>query len=406
LTTEYRVVRPEDTEQLVNVEARAFYGTPTPERVELQRNLIPPEWTVAAFVDGRLVASVRSIPMVRRMNGGKCGIGAVGPVACDAAYRRQGHVGKLLRLALERMRDNGQSLSGLHTPHDALYARYGWERAEGRRSYKFKPKDVRFRTRGAPGRYEAVGVDDWERLARIYDSWAGMRNGPFLRNQVWWQYGVIELRDNAGTRPANAYVWVSESGEDQGYVIYANHAQAPEGRWPPQAIVVYDFVALTGDAYRGLFEHLLTHDLAEYVLIEMPTEDPFPDLLEDPFRVAVTAAEGSMIRIADLERACSTRTYIGGAPVSFTMQVSDTSAPWNDGTWRIEAAEGQTQAARADAAPDLELTANTLAPLFTGHMRPDTAASVGLLKVNRPEALTAMAQAFAVYYRPYCNDNY
>jgi predicted acetyltransferase len=406
MTTEYRVVRPDDIEQLVAVQSRAFYGTPTAERFEMQRSLIPPDWTVAAFVDGRLVASVRTIPMVRRLNGGKSGFGCIGPVACDAAYRRRGHVGRLLRMALERMRDSGQTLSGLHTPHDALYARYGWERAEGRRGYKFKPKDVRFRQRGAPGRLEPIGVADWQRPAAIFNTWAELRNGPFVRNQIWWHYAVLELRDNDGTRPASAYVWVGESGQDEGYVVYGNHPQAREGRWPPQAIIVYDFIALNGDAYRGLFDHLTSHDLAEFILIELPPEDPFPDLIEEPFRVQVTPAEGSMIRIVDLERACEKRTYIGGAPVSFTMSVTDPSAQWNEGTWRVEAAEGRTRATRTDGAPDLELTANTLAPLFTGHMRPDTAAAVSLLKVNRPEALSAMAQAFAAYYRPYCNDNY
>jgi predicted acetyltransferase len=406
MTTEYRVVRPEDIDQLVPVEAQAFYGTATPERIEMQRRLIPPEWTVAAFVDGRCVASVRSIPMVRRLNGGKCGHGAVGPVACDAGYRRQGHIGRLLKLALERMRDNRQPLSGLHTPHDALYARYGWERAEGRRGYKFRPKDIRFRQRGARGSLSPIGVEDWERPNAIFNAWAGLRNGPFLRNQIWWQNAVLELRDNAGTRPASAYAWVGESGRDEGYIIYGNHSQAPEGRWPPQAILVYDFIALNGDAYRGMIEHLTTHDLAEYILMELPPEDPFPDLLEEPFRVELRHAEGSMIRIVDIERAFERRTYIGGAPVSFTMQIEDPSAPWNQGTWRVEAAEGQTRAERTDAAPDLELNANTLAPLYTGHMRPDVAASVSLIKVNRPEALAAMAQCFAVYYPPYCNDNY
>jgi predicted acetyltransferase len=406
LSAEYRVVRPEDFEALVDVEARAFYGTATPDRIEMQRNLISPEWTVAAFVDGRPVASVRSIPMVRRLNGGKIGHGAVGPVACDAAHRRQGHVGKLLKLSLERMRDNGQALSGLHTPHDALYARYGWERAEARRGYRFKPKDIRFRQRGAPGRLEQIGVDDWERPAAVYNTWTEMRNGPFLRNQVWWQYAILELRDNAGTRPASAYVWIGESGRDEGYVVYGNHSQSPEGRWAPQAIYVYDFVALNGDAYRGLITHLLSHDLAQYIRMELPPEDPFPDLIEEPFRVELLFAEGAMLRIVDIERACERRVYIGGAPVSFTMQVSDESAPWNHGAWRVEAAEGQTRASRTDDPPDLELTANTLAPLFTGHMRPDTAANVGLLKVNRPEAIAAMAQAFSAYYPPYCNDNY
>jgi predicted acetyltransferase len=406
MNTEYRVVTAEDTEQLVEVETRAFYGTPTPERIELQRKLIPPDWTVAAFVDGRCVASVRSIPMVRRMNGGKTGLGAVGPVACLSAYRRQGHVGKLLRLSLERMRDNGQALSGLFTPHDALYARYGWERAEGRRGFKFYPKDVQLRVRPSAGHTEAVVPDDWERLHRIFDAWAQMRNGPFLRNQVWWQEVVLQVRDNTGSRPMEICVWVNANGRDEGYVVYSNYSMAPAGRWAPQQIIVRDFVALTSDAYLGLFEHLLTHDLASYVTIELAPDDPFRDLVEDPHRIETCAAEGAMLRISDIERAFETRVYIGSAPVAFTMRVSDSSAPWNDGTWLVEAAEGQTRATRKDTEPDGELTANTLAPLFTGHMRPDVAAGVGLLKVNRNEALTAMAQAFAVFYPPHCNENY
>jgi len=53
-----------------------------------------------------------------------------------------------------------------------------------------------------------------------------------------------------------------------------------------------------------------------------------------------------------------------------------------------------------------ELKAGTLAPLYTGFMRPDMAAGVGLLKVNRPEALDDMREAFAVTYAPYSNDWY
>ena len=82
------------------------------------------------------------------------GSAAVGPVACLAGYRRQGHVGKLLRLALERMREQGLALSGLFTPHDALYARYGWERSEAKKLYYMRPSDIRLRMKGAPGTLE------------------------------------------------------------------------------------------------------------------------------------------------------------------------------------------------------------------------------------------------------------
>ncbi len=91
MTVEYRPLTADDMEQAAYVEAVAFYGPPTPERVELLRKYFPPEWTAGAFVDGRLVADVRTVPMAHRINGGSIPFGAVGPVACLADYRRQGH---------------------------------------------------------------------------------------------------------------------------------------------------------------------------------------------------------------------------------------------------------------------------------------------------------------------------
>jgi hypothetical protein len=39
-------------------------------------------------------------------------------------------------------------------------------------------------------------------------------------------------------------------------------------------------------------------------------------------------------------------------------------------------------------------------------MRPDVAAGVGLLKVNRPEAIAEMAEAFSVTHPPFSHDTY
>jgi predicted acetyltransferase len=49
------------------------------------------------------------------------------------------------------MREQGIALSGLHTPHDDLYRRYGWERAEGNKRYDFRAKDMSLRLRGGRG---------------------------------------------------------------------------------------------------------------------------------------------------------------------------------------------------------------------------------------------------------------
>jgi predicted acetyltransferase len=410
MSTEYRPLTDDDLEQAVVAESTAFYNRPTPERLEQLREFFRPEWTIGAFVDGRLVADTRTIPRMRRMNGGRTGFGAVGPVACLAGYRRQGHVGKLLRLALERMRDEGMALSGLFTPHDALYARFGWERAEARKLYYVRPSDIRLRIKGAPGTIEAVTPDEWPRLEAMYRAYAAARNGPLHRVEAFWRHDVLRHWEEATGQLGDndTFVWKNADGEDEGYVSYYARPMPRVDRFVPWEVVVRDFVSLSGDAYLGLWQHLLTHDIATRLAVHMPVEDPFPQLVEGPRdgRVEVLRGEGPMIRVVDVERALNQRPFAGRRQASFTMRITDVAAPWNDGVWRIEAGEGQMQVERKAGDADVELNAGTLAPLYTGFMRPDVAADVGLLKVNRADALEDMREAFAVTYPAYSNDWY
>jgi len=408
MSADYRPLTDDDLEQAIVVESTAFYNKPTPERLELLRKFFPPDWTVGAFIDGRLVADVRTIPMARRINGSATLFGAIGPVACLSAYRRQGHVGKLLRLALERMREQGIPLSGLFTPHDALYARFGWERSEARKQYYLRPSDIRMRVKGAPGTIEAVAPDDWQRLDAIYRRYAGPRNGPLHRVEPWWRQNVLRHWEETtgGLGDNEAFVWKNANGQDEGYLSYYSRTMPRTGQFVPWEVVVRDFVSLSGDAYLGLWQHLLAHDIATRLAVHMPVDDPFADLVEDPRKVELPRAEGPMIRVVDLERVLSRRPFVGSRPASFTMRVTDPAAPWNEGVWRIDAGEGQVQVERKDADADVELNVGTLAPLYTGFMRPDVAAGVGLLKVNRAEALEDMREVFAVTHPPYSNDWY
>ena len=122
-------------------------------------------------------------------------------------------------LALERMRERGQLLSGLYTPHDALYQRFGWERAEGKKSYTFEPKDVRLRFRSSGGQTEPATPttgSGWtastsektrERTARS----CAARSGGGSRAQA------LGTRQDRGD---DAVVWVDDEGRDQGYAVY------------------------------------------------------------------------------------------------------------------------------------------------------------------------------------------
>jgi predicted acetyltransferase len=398
---EFRPLRPEDIEQAVYVEAVSFYREPTPQRTELFRRYLPPEWTVGAFVDGGLVADVRTMPTARRLNGGAISYGAVGPVACLAEHRRKGYVGRLLRMSLERMRKQGMAMSGLYTPHDALYRRCGWERAEGKKRYVFQAKDVSLRLRGQPGTLEPVKADDWQRLDAVYRRYAGPRNGPLHRSEPWWREAI--LRDYFQNKPREAFLWLDRGGEAQGFIVY-NSVSVGSGPKAGAELFVRDMVALTPDAYLGLWQHLLAHDIAQRIVVHVPPHDPFAELVVDPWKVEVQRAEGAMIRIVDVEQALALRPYCGRGGVSFTMRVIDSSAPWNDGVWRVEADQDRMQAERTEAEADIELSVNFLAPLFTGFIRADQAAEVGMLKVHREQALAQAQEAFAVSHPPYCDD--
>ncbi len=406
MSAEYRLLTLDDYEQAAFLEARAFYNMPNEHRTEQMRKFFPPDWTVGAFVDSKLVADVRTIPQARRMGNSTTAFGAVGPVACLAPYRRQGHVRKLLKMALELMRQRGQALSGLHTPHDALYRRYGWERAEGKKRYRFPPKRAQLRFQGSRGSVTPVGNDDWARLDKIYRAAIERRNGPFTRVEVWWREAVLRDHDTAGPVDRDAVVWTNERGADRGYALYQDRAAGRYVHWDRHELVVWDLVALDGDAYLGLWEHILTHDLADAIVWDTRPDDCLPDLFEDPSVVEKTAAEGAMLRIVDIERAFTTRPYFGAQPASAVLRVEDRTLPENDGTWRIEGSGGEMRAERTDTEPDAELSVNLLAPLYTGHIRPSVAAGCGMIRVRDDRALETLDRLFAVDDIPFCPDWY
>jgi predicted acetyltransferase len=311
-------------------------------------------------------------------------------------------------MALELMRERGQALSGLHTPHDALYRRYGWERAEAKVKYTVPPKQAQLRFRGEPGTTTHVNNEDWPRLDSLFKAATRPANGPFIRIEVWWREVVLREygRENKPT-DSDAVIWTDANGVDQGYVVYFERGTGHrEGNWEQQEIFVRDFIALTPDAYLGLCSHLLTHDLAANIVWEYRKDDHFPDMLEDPYAVKISGAEGAMLRIVDVERAFAQRPYCGAASASVVIQVDDRTLPENSGAWRISGSGREMAAEPTDAAAEAEMTVNALAPLYSGHITPRTAALGGLIEVHSEAALDEMTRLFAVDAIPYCPDWY
>jgi predicted acetyltransferase len=405
MTLEIRPITDDEVEQAAFITAYSFNS---PDRrdvtraVELNRRFYPNDWSLASFDDGEMTAFLRVVPFAMRINGRGLSFGGVGPVVSLPQHRRKGHVGALLRRALVEMRERGQLWSGLHTPHPTLYRRYGWEIASIRRVYRFPPKDVSLMAQpGDRGRARLLKPDDWQQADRVYRRHSATRNGPLHRGELWWREAVFQT---SAPQPADVALWEDASGEPQGYVVY----QQPPGRDDePGILPVRELVAVTTDAYLNLLLFLLRHDLKREIALRAPPDDPFLSLVNDATKVTVTDEWDVMLRICDVEAALRQRPPADRErSASFTLQVSDGSAPWNDGAWRVALAGGETSVERTDAEAGLSISAATLGPVYNGFLSPRGAALAGLAQVRNEEALDAAETFFATTHQPFCADGF
>ncbi len=404
-------IRPITDEEVERAEFITMYSFNSPERrdmaaaVERSRRIFLNDWSLASFVDGEMTAFIRVLPFAMRVNGRGLSFGAVGPVVSAPEHRRKGHVGALLRRALADMRERGQLLSGLHTPHPTLYRRYGWEIASLRRRYAFAPKEIELMAQPSErGRFRMLKPDDWAQADRVYRLHSAARNGPLHRGELWWREAIF---GTAGGRPVSGDValWENGQGEPQGYVVYdqVTNPQDPEDH----SLSVRELVALSSDAYLNLILYILRHDLPQETAWNASPDDPFLSLVADASKVKVEEEYDMLLRLCDVEGALMLRPFANlEHPMSLTLQVSDSSAPWNEGVWRIEVADGATNVEKTSGEADLTLTATALAPIFNGYISASGAALAGLITARDEESLATADALFATSYPPFCADGF
>ncbi|MEX0785452.1 MAG: GNAT family N-acetyltransferase [Dehalococcoidia bacterium] len=386
------------------------YSFNSPERRDLAKAIERAQrfhefgWNVAAYEDGEMTAFVRTIPFAIRLNGRGLPFGAVGPVVSLPQHRRKGHVGACLRRALEDMRERGISLSGLHTPHPTLYQRYGWEIASEKRVYTFPPKQTVLKAQPEQrGRTRMLKPDDWSQADRVYRTHSAQRNMPLHRGEVWWKEAIFGA---SFPLPADVALWENDAGEAEGYVVYYQPTtNNGEQDMPP--FWIRELTALSTDAYLNLINYILRHDLPSKISWYAPVDDPFHSLVDDARQLTITHEYDLMVRIVDVEAALRMRAPAnGGQSLALTLKLSDSSAPWNEGVWRVESADGAVNVEKAGGEPDLTLSTTTLAPIYNGFVSPTAAALAGRVEARNEDVLATADALFATLHPPYCADGF
>jgi predicted acetyltransferase len=410
MASEIRPATPDDYDRIHFVVAYSFAADRTDEGRAAMRHLEDLTNGYVLLDEGEIVASLRVYDFNLLINGSPVPMGGVSAVACLPEHRRKGYVGQLLRYALERMRENGQPLSALHTPHPSLYSRYGWMVAAAQLKTTFNPKDVALQASAPPtGRARRLTEEDWPLLESVHRSHTKGRTGWHVRSERWWKEAVFRRLYDDKRTVLDVAAWENGAGETSGYVVYKETGWEGAGPPPSRPISVRELIALDKDAYLGLLRYVLSHDLMDEVMWNTSVDEPLSAVLEDTDRRLVKREymDGFMLRVVDVEKAVGARPAGSTSPEgTFTLAISDASAPWNTGTWTIESAGGRLSASKAQGAADITTDAATFAAIYDGFLRTTDAARAGLAEVSDGDAGALADRVFASNYVPFVSDGF
>jgi len=377
-----------------------------PSDVESEIASMLPEWTTCAFVDGRLVSTMGTLPFTVRLNGAPVAMGGVTAVGTLPERRRQGLLRRVMTEGLGTMRERGQSCAILWASMGAIYQRFGYGLASTQVSYRFDPRFAQLAF-DAPvsGSVTMEPKDEaMPTIKQVYVQAATPRNLYIHRSSVLWELSTMRPRTKGDT--THVAIYRDASGEARGYLVYHTREEHHAEPGPNQVMTVRDFVSLDIDAWRGLWDFIRRHDLVGRVEMQgcIGEDDPAPDLLLEPRVLNRGTADAIWLRVVDVEKALPQRPYGGRGELFFAIDGDDV-CPWNNGSFLLETDGTTTSVTRTGHAPDITLNPNALASLIAGSRTATHLARAGCLE-GVESALRTADRLFHTEYPPHTPDSF
>ena len=378
---ELRRYREEDRGALARLGVLAFgMGAYWEEYYDPEKNpRFDPSLVYVIEDDGEPRATVTVLPMETFVDGEPAAMGGIAAVNAHPAYRRRGYAGKLMRAALDGMRERGMALSMLHPFAHAFYRAYGWELATEAVKYELSP--TRIPTSAEQRRvraYDPTG-GDLSRMAELFEGWAAARSCSVRRGEGrWLQY--------LARKDGEAAVYEGEGGAVEGYLL---HKQSQGSGDPPNTLDVSEVVAATPAAREALVSFMGAYDPRMYtVKLSTPRGEPLHPYLPDS-HVRARLEPEFMLRLVDVEGALGILRR--DVKERIVLEVSDDVIPQNSGPYTLGDG-GVTRGAEVEASVTLDI--RRLAQLYAGYLPAGQLARYGLIQPSSPEALTALEAWF------------
>lgn len=328
---EIRTVDPEEFSTFT-VNHYAFGATPsTPNPEERQKWLryVAKTTPVAAFVNGKPVATATFPAMTQNVRGMVLPMTGVGGVASLPEGRRQGYVRQVMAFAFGLMREGGSPISTLYPFRESFYERIGYTGFPTPRYATVKPENLAPLVR-MPARVEIEQLP----MAEGFERWRAFLER--LQSMVHG-FSLKDVSDSVRLKDDNA-AWIAlvvEGDTVTGAMTFRITGYTGELR-------ADTFYTTTSAARYGLLGWIGRHvDQVKTAHIKLgPQEFPelwFRDLAAQSSTVDEHAWPAPMGRIISVDGLNGVET--GEATIALTL--TDDLCPWNTGVWTLSGEGGR-----------------------------------------------------------------
>jgi hypothetical protein len=320
-------------------------------------------------------------------------------------HRRKGVLTAMLRHHFEQVRDEeGIHVSALHSSEPAIYGRYGY----GLASLELEVILGRGTTLTAPHLEQAADavtthlatVSDSALPKRLRECHLACANlGSVVGGPGYYTRICQQLPEHSREKEPRRVLFARRNGVDVGFAVFRRTHKWERAR-PAGELAVW---ALIGDppAQLALLRRLLDFDLIGTVKINtVGVDDPLLLWVGGARAASDVATYDSLwVRLVDLPQALEQRTW--SAPCDVVVEVIDTAAPWNEGSWRIRANEaGEATVQRTTADSDMSLSVEALGASYLGGGNLFSLHRAGLIAERRRGAIAELWRAMRTEVSP------
>ncbi|MCD2255289.1 GNAT family N-acetyltransferase [Lactobacillus sp. CC-MHH1034] len=339
------------------------------ELVRAKQPILEKSDVIGWYNQTQLVSQLAIYPCEVNIHGKVFKMAGLTGVGTYPEYAGHGLMHDLVKVGLEKMRDNQQWISYLYPYSIPFYRKKGWEIMSDHLTFDLRdtqlPKPV-----PVTGHVARKEIDDFDVLD-TYDRFAHQTHGAMIRDQLAWdEYWRWENEEER-----TAAVYYDENQVATGYVIY----------WIAEEVFhLKEMIYLNQEARVGLWNFISAHySMVEHVKGHIYKDEPIAFLM-DAGDIKETIEPYYMARIVDVKEFLKAYPF-ENITEDISFEVTDPMAAWNNGLFHIHVNRDGKLSINQTSANGyvVKVDIQTLTAMLMSYRRPSYLASIERLQASK-----------------------